>query len=130
MKERGVIHGQLSKIIAELGHGESIVLADAGLPVAANVPLLDLALSPGIPSLEQVLNAILTECVVESAVLSTELKDSNPSLFDSICRLIGQPVQYVSHDELKQQCLNAKIHVRTGEWTPFANVILSAGVAF
>lgn len=130
MKEIGVIHGQLSKIIAELGHGEMIVLADAGLPVAPNVPMIDFALSPGIPSLDQVLHAVLTECVVETAVIATELKNSNLEFFEKICRLIGHPVRIVSHEELKQLCLHTKFHVRTGEWTPFANVILSAGVAF
>jgi len=40
------------------------------------------------------------------------------------------PVDEVSHDEFKRMTQQARAVVRTGEFTPYANVILISGVVF
>jgi D-ribose pyranase len=40
------------------------------------------------------------------------------------------PLTTVSHDIFKHRCRTARAIVRTGEFTPYANVMLFAGVVF
>lgn len=130
MKSRGILHGELSKIIAELGHGQAIVVSDYGLPIPNGVPMVDLAVSKNVPSFIDVLSTVMSELQVERAVVASELRSSNPPLFDMVRQNLGVELGELPHDELKDITREARVIIRTGEWTPFANVVLYAGVAF
>lgn len=130
MKKSGILHAELSKIIALLGHGQTIVIADYGLPVPAGVPMIDLAIRPGVPSFLDVLGTILEELKVEGYVIATELQERNPQLADLVHTLIGQSRTFESHETFKQQVNDAVAVVRTGEHSAYANVILRSGVVF
>ena len=58
MKKTHLLHAELSQLIAAMGHGDAIVIADAGLPVPAGTRCIDLAVTRGVPSFEQVLDAV------------------------------------------------------------------------
>jgi D-ribose pyranase len=126
-----ILNPRLAAAIVALGHGESIVVADAGLPVPAGVEILDLSLIPGVPGLCQTLEVVVASLQVESAVLASELSASNPALEGAIARLL-QPVEinHIGHAKLKSMVGAARLVVRTGETTPYANVILVGGVTF
>lgn len=130
MKKSGILHAELSKIIALMGHGQTLVVADYGLPVPRDVPMIDLAVRPGVPSFLDVLGTILEELKVEGYVIATELKDLNPHLAGLVHTLIGESATFVPHETFKQQVKEAVTVVRTGEHTPYANVILRSGVVF
>jgi D-ribose pyranase len=51
MKKTPLLNIQLSRLIASLGHGDVVVIADASLPVPKGVELIDLALTQGVPDL-------------------------------------------------------------------------------
>jgi D-ribose pyranase len=42
----------------------------------------------------------------------------------------GIDIDYVAHDALKRLSRDARAVIRTGEATPYANVVLYAGVIF
>jgi D-ribose pyranase len=131
MKRSGILHGELSRIVAELGHGQLLVLGDYGLPVPRGVLSIDLALREGSPALTDVLATVLSELPVESALLASELAQTNPTYFQRLRALLHEtPLEMVSHEELKAACHTAVAIVRTGEWTPYTNVVLRAGTAF
>ncbi|AQS59939.1 D-ribose pyranase [Desulforamulus ferrireducens] len=130
MKKHGILHRELAALIASLGHGDAIVIADSGLPVPPGVACIDLAVTKGVPGFLEVLEAILYELVVEKATVAKELLPNSQLLDDINSRLSPVEVQAVSHEELKKLTAEAKAVIRTGEWTPYANVILYAGVAF
>jgi|SRR5579884_846416 len=130
MKRGGILHGELSRIVAELGHGQTLVLGDYGLPIPSGVWRIDLALREGSPALLDALETVLSELPVESAVVATELAEGNPAYFERLRALLAVPVELVTHEQLKAVCRDAVAVVRTGEWTPYANVVLRAGVAF
>jgi len=129
MKKSGLLHAELSRIVARAGHTDTVVLADVGLPVPPGVPCVDLAVSAGIPSLESVLRAVLSELVLERATVALEFKTRSPHLHAQILPLLGPAVEEVSHQQFKTLCSSALV-VRTGECTPYANVILHCGVNF
>ncbi|RJE80200.1 D-ribose pyranase [Paracoccus sp. JM45] len=127
MKRTALLHAELSGLVAAMGHGDLIVIGDAGLPVPAGVRCIDLAVTRGVPSVMQVLDAVLSELVVER---SSVAQQAAPELVDEFkARDIGQ-LGFVSHDDFKQGMASARAVIRTGECTPYANISLWSGVAF
>ncbi|MBB3211567.1 D-ribose pyranase [Herbaspirillum sp. Sphag1AN] len=130
MKKTPLLHAALSQVIASLGHGESIVIGDAGLPVPPGVPLIDLALTRGIPGFMATLETILSEMQVEQYIVATELAERSPEIAQQIEQLGLPGQQALPHEQFKERTKLAKACIRTGEFTPYANIILIAGVVF
>jgi len=131
MKKTHLLHAELSQLIAAMGHGDAIVIADAGLPVPPGTRCIDLAVTRGVPSFEQVLDAVLSEMQVERAEHAQEMLDKSPQVADLLVRRLGDvPLEAVEHALFKQRSAAARAIVRTGECTPYANVMLFAGVVF
>src|SRR3979411_2512784 len=137
MKRGTLLHPELSPVIASLGPGYGLVAADAGLPIPPGVQRIDLAFAPGKPAFMDVLEAVLTEMQVERATLATEGKAASaafhprlPGKLASLPKVGERGVELVSHEELKRLSQKAAAVVRTGEFTPYANVVLYSGVVF
>jgi len=131
MKKRGLLNAPLSHVVAQMGHGDTLVLADAGLPIPPTVPRIDLAVRPGLPPLLEVLEAVLEELHVEQAVVAVELRDRSPALYAALQYRLGSiRIEHVPHERFKAMTASARAVVRTGECTPYANVILVSGVIF
>jgi D-ribose pyranase len=132
MRRSGLLHAELNRVIAAMGHTDTLVIADVGLPVPHGVPCIDLAVLPGTPSFATVFDAVYAELAVERVTVAREIHERNPALVALSRRLAsdGLTVDEVSHDDLKRLTARAVAVVRTGETSPYANVILHAGVTF
>lgn len=129
MKRTPLLHAELAHAMACLGHGDMLVIGDAGLPIPPGPRRIDLALTPGIPAVADVLRVVLTEMQVEKAIIATEAVERSDGQRPAWCALPIEP-QAVPHEEFKRLTAQARVMVRTGECTPYANVILIAGVTF
>ncbi|KRL41134.1 D-ribose pyranase [Liquorilactobacillus nagelii] len=131
MKKTTVINSQLSSVIANMGHMDWLGVGDAGMPVPKETPKIDLALTKQIPSFIEVLKNILTELKVQKIFLATEIKIQNPKQLEEIKKILPDiEIAYIPHSELKKDLKNCHAFVRTGEMTPFSNIILESGVTF
>ncbi|AZL69577.1 MULTISPECIES: D-ribose pyranase [Pseudomonas] len=134
MKKTPLLNIALSRVIAGLGHGDIVVIGDAGLPVPPGVELIDLALTPGIPDFASVLRVVLSEMQVERHVLAEEILLAAPPALVEVERLRGEGLiglrQLLTHAEFKVLCQQARAVVRTGECKPYSNIALVAGVTF
>ncbi|HEX2978886.1 MAG TPA: D-ribose pyranase [Anaerolineaceae bacterium] len=131
MKKTALLHPALSEMIASLGHQDMLVVADAGLPIPIETYRIDLALTRGVPGFVQTLQVILEEMQVERIILAEETGQKSPQIQEQIQKLLpGVAVEKVTHTRLKELTASARAVVRTGEFTPFANVILVSGVVF
>jgi D-ribose pyranase len=132
MKKHGILNSDIARILAQLGHTDSIVIADCGLPIPDHVERIDLALKLGQPSFVDTLQEILADMQVERAVFATECLAKNPIVAAQAeaMQLSGINIDFVSHEEFKLLCQNAKAVIRTGEASPYANIILHSGVIF
>jgi len=138
MKKHGILQPTLAQVVASLGHGDLLVVADAGLPIPPDILRIDLAYAPGRPPFLDVLKTLLAEMEVERAILAEEAKQHTPqgfylSLNQELLRLpkvAARGVEYKPHEALKAQLREARAVVRTGEFTPYANVVLVSGVVF
>lgn len=131
MKKTTLLQSDLSYIIASLGHMDTLVIADAGLPIPAETVRIDLALTQGVPGAAQTLKVVLDEMKVERIILAEEVKERNPKFLVEVQELLPNvPVEFVMHSEFKTRTASARAVVRTGEFAPYANVILVSGVVF
>jgi len=131
MKKRGILHPDLAKVIASMGHTDTLVIADVGLPIPAGVPRIDLAVVEGVPGFLPVLDAVAGELEVEALTMASELQAANPGLAAEILgRFPGADASTVDHERFKAMTAGARAIVRTGETSPYANVILASGVTF
>ncbi|WP_322614014.1 D-ribose pyranase [Pseudomonas sp. BIC9C] len=134
MKKTPLLNIALSRLIASLGHGDKVVIGDAGLPVPPGVELIDLALTHGLPDFVSTLKVVLSEMQVESHVLAQEIFDKKPSPLIALEELNGEGAlgrrEVLTHDQFKVLSRQARAIVRTGECQPYCNIVLVAGVTF
>ena len=131
MKKTTLLQSDLSYLIATLGHLDTLVIADAGLPIPPETVRIDLALTQGVPGAIQTLKVVLDEMKVERVIIAEEAKESNPKFLSAVQELLPDiPIEFVTHVNFKVQTASARAVVRTGEFAPYANVILVAGVVF
>ncbi|MCP4179506.1 MAG: D-ribose pyranase [bacterium] len=139
MKKSTLINSELSYLVATLGHTDEITICDAGLPIPEEVQRIDLALTHGIPSFLDTVKVILTESQIEGAMIAEEFQTASPELHNLLIKELkaeqercGKAIMitYVSHEEMKARTADSRAIIRTGEYTPYANVIFQAGVTF
>ena len=131
MKKTTLLQFDLSYVIAILGHLDTLVIADAGLPIPAETVRIDLALTKGVPGAVQTLKVVLGEMKVKRVILAEEAKERNPKFLTEVQELPPDiPVEFVTHAEFKTRAGSARAVVRTGEFAPYANAILLSGVVF
>ena len=131
MKKHGTLNQGISEVMSGMGHGDMLVIADCGLPIPSAVRRIDMALLPGVPSLLQTLDIILEELQVESAIIAAEMVTVSPDMDRNIKQMMAKvPISTVSHEQFKEMTKQAVAVIRTGECTPYANIILRSGVIF
>ena len=131
MKKDGLLNPQILSAIAAMGHTEYLVIADAGLPVPSGIPVIDISLIRGIPDFGAVLHSGIDEMVVESFIVADEMADKSQDTYGTVIEALPQvPFRCIAHEEFKEMAAKAKAVIRTGETTPYANIILVAGVNF
>ncbi|MDU6522469.1 D-ribose pyranase [Enterococcus devriesei] len=131
MKKTKVINSDISRVIAQMGHFDQLSIGDAGMPVPKTTEKIDLAVDNGIPSFMDVLNNVLEELEVQRIYLAEEIKTENPAMLKKIQdRLPETPVTFIPHSEMKANLKDSHAFIRTGEMTPYANILLESGVVF
>lgn len=133
MQKGGMLNSHIAKVLADLGHTDTICIGDCGLPVPAGVQKIDLAVTFGVPSFEQVVRAVQETMQVEALLIARPMKTENPKAYNLLMELYP-PGRYewskTDHDTLKEATKKCKCIIRTGEATPYANVILQADCIF
>ena len=132
MKRFGHLNRDISRVLARMGHMDSLVVADCGLQVPDGVECIDVSLALGDPGFARVLDSILADFQAERAVFAKEALEYNEAVAtcaSSLERALVR-VEFVPHENLKELTQHARAMIRTGEATSFANAILYSGVIF
>lgn len=133
MKKNGILNSDISRVLSYLGHTDQIAVGDCGLPIPEETERIDLALAFGIPTFMQTLEIVAQDMKIEKIILAEEIKTQNPEVLSQVEALFeGQDieVEFVSHAELKAKTVSCRAVIRTGETTPYANIILQSGCIF
>lgn len=132
MKKSPLLHPEISRVIAELGHLDELVICDSGYPIPADMKRIDLALTQGVPGFIETLQVILNELCVQELYIADEMIGKSPEIYQQLIALTGPlPIHRISHQAFKTHAQQgARAIIRTGEFTPYANVSLVCGVVF
>ena len=133
MKKNGILNADLARVVAAMGHTDRLVVCDAGLPIPHGKAVVDLALTTNIPRFLETLRVVLQELEVERFVIASEMKQFGNGVFEGVQELLpGIEMETVPHERFKEMTNSDGnvFFVRTGESTPYANIILISGVTF
>lgn len=135
MKKGFLLNSEISSVISHMGHMDELTIGDAGLPIPSSAQRIDLSVFEGVPSFLDVLRGVLSEQKVEGIVLAEEIKEASPEMHERILKLVEEfedefSVTYLPHEGFKNRTRESKAVIRTGEFTPYTNVILISGVVF
>lgn len=131
MKKIGLLNSNISSVISKMGHTDSLAIGDCGLPIPEETERIDLALIKDIPTFIDTLKAVLMELQVEEVEIAKETMEVSPELYKQIQKELGNiKINFITHEELKIKLKGCKAVIRTGEQTPYANIILKSGVVF
>ncbi|MCX6874609.1 MAG: D-ribose pyranase [Verrucomicrobia bacterium] len=129
MKEIGIVNRELSRVLSEQGHGDLLMVVDAGFAIPKGAEVVDISLTENRPMVIDTLQELKKFFSVEKLIFAHETKAISPTLFARISKLFGEevPVELVSHPQLKELSTKVKAVIRTGDFTAYANVILVSG---
>ncbi|WP_134701324.1 D-ribose pyranase [Ammoniphilus sp. YIM 78166] len=128
MKKSGILHPELSRMIASLGHTDYIVLADRGYPIPKEVDRINLGITDDLPTIPQLLEAISVEMKIDRILVTREMEDVSPKRLKELKDAYPDiPILAVTHRELKKLTKEAAGVVKTADTTPYSNMILVSG---
>jgi len=147
MKKHGILNPKIVELVARMGHGDKLVVTDRGfpLPLDRTVTVIDVSVGENLPRVIDVVKVILDDLEIEEVILAEETKQVSPQIYDEFMSIIfgidnkGNKIKVtiIPHAEFKHMVLRGaeegeeiKGMVRTGQLTPFANVMLVSGVIF
>ena len=135
MKRKGILNSDISRVLTYMGHTDRICVGDCGLPIPDTTERIDLAVKFGVPTFMEVLKEVGADMKIEKIILAEEIKTMNPQVLAEVEEFFAaqdvQPeVEFVSHVELKNLTEECIAVIRTGETTPYANIILQSGCIF
>lgn len=131
MRKTALLNSQISEVISKMGHTDMLAIGDCGLPIPKETERIDIALIKNIPGFIDTLKAVIVELQIEEVLIAVETKEVSPALFKQIQDAIGNvKITWINHEKLKENLKNCRAVIRTGEQTPYANIILKSGVVF
>ena len=132
MRKTKLLNSEISSVISKMGHTDMLAIGDCGLPIPKETKRIDLALIKNLPTFIDTLKAVLLELQVEEVLIAVETKEVAPNTLKLVEEALEEKVKitFITHEELKFELKNCKAVIRTGEQTPYANIILKSGVVF
>lgn len=147
MKTHGILQNELAQLVAQMGHGDMLVITDRGFPFPRHemTKCIDVSVGRDLPKVADVLKVVLEELEIEKVIIANETKTVSPKTYKELTDIVatkknkGNKIveENIPHMEFKDMVLNGALQgkelkgfVKCGEFTPYANIILVSGVDF
>ncbi|HEV2109344.1 MAG TPA: D-ribose pyranase [Thermomicrobiales bacterium] len=128
MKRSGILNPAICHLLASSGHTDYFTICDSGFPVPQGPERIDLTLVAGQPTVLDVLKAVQAEFSIDRVVIAEEMEQVSPGLVKQLQDLLGAiPLETLSHLQLKRLATEGRATIRTGDTTPYANVLVVSG---
>ncbi|MBF9036191.1 D-ribose pyranase [Rhodobacterales bacterium HKCCE2091] len=130
MKRGAILNAELNQAIAEMGHGDLMIVCDAGFPIPSDCWRIDLAITKDLPDLKTVLGLIAGDFIAEKVGYADTLPNHNPELEKTVKGLFpdAEASMHAHETILGEMAASAKVIVRTGAFDPWGNILLWSGV--
>lgn len=134
MLKNNCIHPDIMRCLSLCGHGDKILIADGNYPLDAktgDAHKIYVGVMAGLPTVTQVLEAILGEVNIEAATVMKTDDGSEPPIFDEFKTMLGLPLDELDRYGFYDACSRPDVRfaVSTGEKRIFANILITVGVA-
>lgn len=128
MLKSGILNPHLLSLLARVRHTNTLVIADWAFPFWPEIETVDLSLTHGIPMVGEVLSAILPIFQVGRIWQAEEFTQVNsPEIVQQFQRSIGDlKLVRESHVKFKTRVPHAIGLIRTGDSTPYGNLIIES----
>ena len=133
MKRNGILNSDVSRVLSYMGHTDQIAIGDCGLPIPDSTERIDLALAFGEPPFIRVLELVLQNMKAERSSSPRRSPTKTPICSQTSRHFFERQkvdVEFVPHTAFKAKTADCKAVIRTGETTPYANIILQSGCIF
>ena len=128
------IHPGIMKALSLCGHGSKVLIADGNYPLAeksGDAEKVYLGLTPGLPTVTDVLKAIHSVVEVEKAEVMVPGDGTTPDVFSEFEDELGLKLSGIGRFEYYDLCCQPDVvlAISTGEKRVFANILLTIGCA-
>jgi D-ribose pyranase len=131
VKKSGILNSEISKVLSDMGHTDILCICDRGFPIPKTAQKIDISLEKGVPSFIQTLKVVSSDMIIEKIFLASEIKEKNKTNHDQALEVLhGIQTEYIPQAQFINLALNCRAFIRTGEATPYSNIILQSGVSF
>jgi D-ribose pyranase len=129
MKEIGVLNRAVANALVNQGHGDLLMVTDAGFAIPRDVDVIDLSVEENKPMVLEVLDMLKKYFSVEKIIMANQTREVSPTLFRKISESFGDSVivETIDHSVIKEMSKTVKSVIRTGDFTAYGNVILVSG---
>lgn len=131
MIQSGILNPNLLSLIARIRHTNTLVIADWAFPFWPQIETVDISLSHGVPTILQVLDVLKPNFKIGKIWQAEQFVTSNPpgtvARFDqSFSEIPNLSVERLLHNDFKKLVPGAIGLIRTGDATPYGNIILES----
>lgn len=128
MLQSGILNPALLELIARVRHTNTLVIADRGFPFWPEIETVDISLVADVPTVLQVVDALRSNFSIGQVYAAAEfLTRNDPNRQADLRRQFeGIPIHFEPHVQFKQRVPRAIGLIRTGDSTPYANLILES----
>jgi D-ribose pyranase len=131
MIQSGILNPDLLALLARIRHTNTLVIADWAFPFWPEVETVDISLTKGIPTVLQVLDALKPNFKIGKIWQAEEFLATNSAAgvgaFDaSFATIPGVVVERIAHLDFKALVPHAIGLIRTGDPTPYGNIIIES----
>lgn len=123
---RHLLNPEIAALVRRVNHTQMLILADRGFPIPNVKHVVDISLTSDVPTIPQVLTAILPDLPLDRIILASEMEVASPGRWHSHHQG-DHRLQAVPHLEFKRLAQHAVGCIRTGDSSPYANLILVGG---
>lgn len=123
---RRLLNPAVAALIRQVNHTQLLLIADRGFPVPPLPIVVDLSLVADVPTVPQVLDAVLPDLPADRIILAEEHRTTAPAQAEEHGRL-AVALEFVPHVQFKRLARHAVGCIRTGDATPYANLLVVGG---
>ena len=131
MIQTGILNPHVLDLIARIRHTNTLVISDWAFPYWPEIETVDISLTHNIPTVLDVLNVLKQNFKIgkiwqAEEFLATNSVESIKAFDDSFAEIPNVSVSRLAHNDFKKMVPSAIGLIRTGDATPYGNIILES----
>jgi len=128
MLQSGILNPHVLHLLARIRHTNTLVIADWAFPYWPEIETVDISLTAGVPTILQLLDLMTPNFKIGRIWQADEFLSHNPQeTVNAFAKSFGKiPLTREPHAEFKKRVPKAIGLIRTGDATPYGNIILES----